>query len=297
MKWIEASLLLVITMTNLSCGGASTGSAIEEGTPNEVVARPESPPEPIRLEAVEAMLADEGYQGSFVLRRDAAEGHEMAIAGRELAQTPHSPCSTFKIPNSLIGLETGVVSDGSFFLPWDGEERSITSWNRDHDLESALANSVVWYYQEIARRIGIEQMNQWVTSFDYGNAEIGAEVDTFWLSGPLQITPVQQVEFLARLTSGELPVSDRSLNILREIMPRRTEGDAVIAAKTGTCLDETRSHGWLVGWVEEPTESGEQPNITAQFALLLTIEGTDVEELQSSRWELAARALGLADAL
>ena len=100
------------------------------------------------------------------------------------------PASTFKIPNSIIALETGVVEDpDKDVFKWDGVTRSIEAWNKDHTLRSAIAASAVPVYQEIARRIGPERMQKYVDLFDYGNRDIGGGIDQFWLTGNLRIDP------------------------------------------------------------------------------------------------------------
>ena len=100
------------------------------------------------------------------------------------------PASTFKIPNSIIALETGVVEDpDKDVFKWDGVTRSIEPWNKDHTLRSAIAVSAVPVYQEIARRIGAERMQKYVDLFDYGNRDIGGGIDQFWLTGNLRIDP------------------------------------------------------------------------------------------------------------
>ena len=118
------------------------------------------------------------------------------------------PASTFKIPNSIIALETGVVEDpDKDVFKWDGVTRSIEPWNKDHTLRSAIAVSAVPVYQEIARRIGAERMQKYLDLFDYGNRDIGGGIDQFWLTGNLRIDPIQQIDFVDRLRRGVLPVS------------------------------------------------------------------------------------------
>ncbi len=48
-----------------------------------------------------------------------ATGRIVTRAGGERCAQRFSPCSTFKIPNSLIGLETGVLTDATTVIPWD----------------------------------------------------------------------------------------------------------------------------------------------------------------------------------
>ena len=164
------------------------------------------------------------------------------------------PASTFKIPNSVIALETGVVGDpDKDVFKWDGVVRSIEAWNRDHTLRSAIAASAVPVYQEIARRIGAERMQKYLDLFDYGNRDIGGGIDQFWLTGNLRIDPVQQVDFVDRLRRGVLPVSPRSQQLVRDILPVTKTGDSVIRAKSGLLGAERGqpSLGWMVGWAEK----------------------------------------------
>ena len=172
------------------------------------------------------------------------------------------PASTFKIPNSLIALETGVVADpDKDIFKWDGVTRSIEAWNKDHTLRSAIAVSAVPVYQEIARRIGQERMQKYVDLLEYGNRDIGGGIDQFWLTGNLRIDPIQQVDFVDRLRRGVLPVSKRNQELVRDILPVTKVGDATIRAKSGLLGAEigNPSLGWLVGWAEK----GDQQTVFA----------------------------------
>ncbi len=162
-----------------------------------------------------------------------------------------SPASTFKIPNSLIGLETGVIPDQHYVIPWDGVKRTFTSWNRDHDLASAIANSVVPYYQELARRVGKARMQHYLDTLGYGNRTIGEAVDRFWLDGSLQISPDEQVAFLRRLRDDRVPFSQRSIGIVKEIVKQDSSAGWTLRAKTGYAAEDSlHAVGWYVGWVE-----------------------------------------------
>jgi beta-lactamase class D len=177
------------------------------------------------------------------------------------------PASTYKIPNSLIALETGVVQDpDKDVFQWDGVKRSIEAWNQDHTLRSAIAASAVPVYQEIARRIGSERMQKYVDLFEYGNRNIGGGIDQFWLTGDLRIDPVQQIDFVDRLRRGVLPVSKRSQQLVRDILPVTKVGDATIRSKTGLLGAELGkpSLGWVVGWTEKA-------NAQTVFALNLDV--------------------------
>lgn len=64
------------------------------------------------------------------------------------------PASTFKIVNSLIGLQTGKIVNDSMVIKWDGVTRRVADWNKDLTMYEAFRVSSVYYYQEVARRIG-----------------------------------------------------------------------------------------------------------------------------------------------
>ncbi|MCB1718370.1 MAG: class D beta-lactamase, partial [Candidatus Competibacteraceae bacterium] len=115
------------------------------------------------------------------------------------------PASTFKILNSLIALEVGAVADVDEELAWDGVDRGWTEWNRDHSMRTAIRVSAVWFYQELARRVGAERMRELVAKAGYGNRDVAGAIDTFWLDGAIRITPREQVAFLERLYRGDLP--------------------------------------------------------------------------------------------
>ena len=205
-------------------------------------------------------FADAGTAGTFVGYKT---GDYLVIASdKDRSGEAKLPASTFKIPNSLIALETGVVVDpDKDVFKWDGVTRSIEAWNRDHTMRSAIAASAVPVYQEIARRIGAERMQKYVDLFEYGNRDIGGGIDQFWLTGNLRIDPVQQVDFVDRLRRGTLPVSKRSQDLVRDILPVTKVGDSTIRAKSGLLGAEIGkpSLGWMVGWAEK----GSAPTVFA----------------------------------
>jgi beta-lactamase class D len=96
-------------------------------------------------------------------------------------------------------------------------------------------------------------MQKYVDLFEYGNRDIGGGIDQFWLTGNLRIDPVQQVDFVDRLRRGVLPVSKRSQDLVRDILPVTKAGDSIIRAKTGLLGAELGkpSLGWVVGWAEK----------------------------------------------
>src|SRR6266496_2398554 len=194
---------------------------------------------------------DVGTAGTFVASK--VDDYLIIASDKVRSGEGKLPASTFKIPNSLIALETGVVEDpDKDVFKWDGVTRSIEAWNKDHTLRSAIAASVVPVYQEIARRIGEARMQKYLNLLEYGNRNIGGGIDQFWLTGDLRIDPMQQIDFVDRLRRGVLPVSKRSQELVRDILPVTKVGNATIRAKSGLLGAERGqpSLGWLVGWAE-----------------------------------------------
>lgn len=163
------------------------------------------------------------------------------------------PASTFKVFNSLVALETGVIPDDVAVLTWDGIEREVADWNRDTNMRQALKNSTVWFYQVLARRVGHERMQQLINQVGYGNRQIGTakDIDRFWLEGPLQITPRAQIKFLQRLYRGALPFSKRTMDLVKDIMVLEQTPDYTLRAKTGWVRGAKPEIGWLVGYLEQ----------------------------------------------
>lgn len=162
--------------------------------------------------------------------------------------TPYLPASTFKIPNTLIYLETGTAPDESFLLEWDGIKRPVDSWNKNHTLKTAFQNSAVWYYKEMTNRVGLDETKRWLEDFNYGNENVSG-VYPFWLYGNLRITPNQQMHFLKKLYQKTLPVSIRTDSILNQIMIFESNDEYVLRAKTGWAQTNINI-GWLVGFLE-----------------------------------------------
>jgi beta-lactamase class D len=200
------------------------------------------------------IFAEAGAEGTIAVLD--LKGGRVVVTDLERAETPFLPASTFKIPNSLIALETGVVADADHpTFKWDGVVREIDDWNRDHTLRTAIKASAVPVYQEIARQVGPERMQHYVAAFQYGNRDIAGALDTFWLEGGLRITALQQVAFLEKLFKEELPVSKRSMEIVKDIMLLEQNDLGVMRGKTGLLrVDDKIRLGWLVGWVERRDE-------------------------------------------
>jgi beta-lactamase class D len=194
------------------------------------------------------------YAGAFVLY-DAAHQRWLRYHPEE-CRVRTTPCSTFKVLNSLIALETGVASGPDFRLPWDGTHHPIEPWNHDQTLRSAFAVSCLWYFQALATRVGLERYREILPKAGYGNGDVTGGVTQFWLQGSLTISPDEQVEFLRRLHARKLPFSDKTMDTVLDIMTLSRTGETVFRGKTGTAGDGKKfiaTLGWFVGSVSTPS--------------------------------------------
>lgn len=167
-----------------------------------------------------------------------------------------SPCSTFKIPNALIAVETGTATDENFILKWDSlkapRQNLLNSrWARDHDLRSAMRFSVVWYFQEIARRVGAANYKNFLAKFKYGNQNLSGGLDKFWLISSLKISANKQIEFLKKFYYDGLGVTERTRNLVKAIIVLEQTEQYKLSGKTGAGPRANgKMLGWLVGYVE-----------------------------------------------
>ena len=151
------------------------------------------------------------------------------------------PASTFKMVNTLIGLDNNIITGEEFIIPWDSVNRQIPVWNREHNLTSAFQNSVVPWYQELARQIGVERMQAGVEKAVFGKMDIDEKnIDLFWLAGNSRITPFEQLDFQKRLINNKLPFRQKDIDLLKTIMILEQTPAYIFRGKTGwAVMDDT----------------------------------------------------------
>jgi len=202
-----------------------------------------------------------------------------------------TPFSTFKIANSLIGLETGVISDAEFVIKWDAQKYPphdqdappFNTWWQDQTLRTAIRRSVVWYYRELALRVGRQRMKEYVHRLRYGNEDVSGPLDGFWLADSLKISADEQVEFLKRLYKEDLPVSKRSVKIVKDIITlEQTPGYRLSGKTGGGPLGEGRFLGWFVGYVETEGDT---------YFFATQIEGATYPSIRDERINVTKRIL------
>lgn len=190
-----------------------------------------------------------GFDGCFVML-DLSKG-ERVVYNPAGCDERLSPCSTFKIPNTLIGVDCGVLSGPDHLFKWDGVKNKRELHNKDHTLRTAMRDSVVWYYQRVASEVGPERMQAALDRLSYGNRDMSSGLTVFWLEKSLKISANEQVEFLRKLSRNELPFSRRAQDIVRDILTLESTPTQTFRGKTGTGGTENAATlGWFVGYLE-----------------------------------------------
>jgi beta-lactamase class D len=193
-------------------------------------------------------------------------------------QTAVTPASTFKIPHSIVALETGAVEGPDTIMPWNHQTFTNDDWNQDLKFRDAFRLSCLPCYRAIARKLGEATEQEWLNKLDYGNHSIEGGVDKFWLGAGLRITALQQIDFLRRFDGDKLPISSRTADLVRDIMTIDVTETYVLRGKTGSALppDEPEEALWFVGWLE----LGERRIF---FATMLDSHRSDVDPLRVRR--------------
>lgn len=193
-----------------------------------------------------------GFTGTFILYDEAKD--EYVVFDKSRSTERLSPCSTFKIYNSLIGLETGVLDSEDVYTlyKWDGTQYTFPAWNHDQTLASATRDSVVWYFQRLAANIGAERMQENLDKIGYGNRDISGGLTTFWLRSSLQISAREQVDLLYKLYSGKLQVSRDNIEVVKRNITLSESDGIRFMGKTGSGFEDGKwKLGWFVGCIEK----------------------------------------------
>ena len=196
-----------------------------------------------------------GYSPAFVVYNRSTEKLSTVDPVRSAQRL--TPCSTFKIYNTLIGLELGLIKgpDDPWYK-WDGVKRDFEGWNKDLSLREAFRVSAVPAYQILARQIGEARMKKYIEKIGYGSQDTSSGIDTFWLPRPdttsIKISAEEQVELLNKLLDGKLPFSEKNIATLRDIMMAEKTEKGTLYGKTGSGMrsDGKWNLGLFVGFLE-----------------------------------------------
>ena len=210
----------------------------------------EAVPEVKYSAAIDEIFERGNINGTLIVYDTAANA--CYIHNAERAAQRFYPASTFKIFNSLIGLNVHAVKNvDEYFYKYTGEPVYLESWQNDANLRLAMKRSQVPAYKELARRIGRPAMQANLNLLQYGNMEIGEHLDSFWLQGPLKISALEQVQLLTYLAQQKLPYDKSAQAQVATITVLEQNKNYTLHGKTGWATENIDTPvSWFVGWVE-----------------------------------------------
>ena len=234
-------LLALIVIFFLSCSGSQKSHQASSFGANDSIK--------ISNPTFQSLIDSSSVIGSILvysIQKDTYYSNDFKWANRG-----QLPASTFKIANTIIGLETGVIKSDTMMFEWDGQDRLSSSWEKDLVLRDAFHLSCVPCYQEVAREVDVERMEDYAQRLDYGNIAVDSStIHNFWLVGTSRISQMEQVSFLESLYHSELPISKRTEKIIKDLMVMERNGQYVLSGKTGLSNEDDHYNGWFVGMLE-----------------------------------------------
>ncbi len=172
------------------------------------------------------------------------------VYNEDRSKLRYLPASTFKIPHAFIALEEDIIKNDREIIKWDGKDRRLSEWNRDQTLASAIKHSCVWVFQRFTNEISDAAYREYLKKIDYGNMKTGNVLSTFWLDGDLRISAAEQITFLRKFYSEELPFKKANYQFIKPNLLVDRSADYIMYAKTGLTLRVKEKVGWYVGYVE-----------------------------------------------
>lgn len=174
-------------------------------------------------------------------------------------------CSTFKVPLALMAFDAQILRDERQTLPWDGQRRMLEAWNRDHNAETWMRDSVVWFSQRLTPLLGEAKIQKYLSEFAYGNGNIAAGLTDAWLRAPdsnegaLSISAYEQTAFFRKLFDDQLRVSAAASALTKQILYHEISPRGyTLSGKTGSNTynaEKGRRLGWFVGYLERGSEA------------------------------------------
>ncbi len=189
------------------------------------------------------------YEGAFVLydlKNDAWK-----ISNMEQATLRVAPNSTYKIYDALFGLEESIITPASSSIQWNHEIYPFEAWNADQTLQSAMSNSVNWYFQAIDRQLGASSLHSYLQKIEYGNEMISGDLSSYWLESSLKISPIEQVELLTKFYKNQFDFDPENINAVKDSIRLSSSETGTFYGKTGTGrINGQDVNGWFIGFIE-----------------------------------------------
>jgi beta-lactamase class D len=198
--------------------------------------------------------------GCFILYNIKTSQFE-EVVGEENCKERYPACSTFKVALAVMAFDAKVLKDENEILRWSGKKESREVLNQDHNAKSWMQDSVVWFSQRLTPKIGKKKLQKYLTDFKYGNENLGAGITKAWLKAPddttgaLRVSGYEQAEFMKNLWTNSLPVSQRSMDLAKNITYLETSPNGYkMSGKTGSNFfldNQKRRLGWFIAHIEK----------------------------------------------
>lgn len=155
-----------------------------------------------------------------------------------------SPGGSFKIAETLIGIETARLTDENTVMP--GSDSSLQSVT----LKQAFDANHLNYFQQLARKIGEDTMSFWIDSLKYGNMQTHP-LDSFWMNGNMKISPDEQLGLIYKIYFDQLHFQKYAQDVVRQLMLKESNTLYKLSYTTAPAMDGNTPIAWICGWIEE----------------------------------------------
>ncbi|HDF5998841.1 TPA: beta-lactam sensor/signal transducer BlaR1 [Staphylococcus aureus] len=185
--------------------------------------------------------------GSFVMY--SMKKDKYYIYNEKESRKRYSPDSTYKIYLALFGLDRHIISDKNSRMSWNHNHYPFDSWNKDQDLNTAIQNSVNWYFERISNQLSKNYTSDQLKQLNYGNKNLGSYKD-YWLEDSLKISNLEQVIVLKNMMEQNNHFSKNEKKQLSSSLLIRKNENYELYGKTGTGIVNGKyNNGWFVGYV------------------------------------------------
>ena len=185
--------------------------------------------------------------GSFVMY--SMKKDKYYIYNEKESRKRYSPDSTYKIYLALFGLDRHIISDKNSRMSWNHNHYPFDSWNKDQDLNTAIQNSVNWYFERISNQLSKNYTSDQLKQLNYGNKNLGS-YKSYWMEDSLKISNLEQVIVLKNMMEQNNHFSKNEKKQLSSSLLIRKNENYELYGKTGTGIVNGKyNNGWFVGYV------------------------------------------------
>lgn len=239
--------LIILPTLFIACS-----SPVEVQT-SDIISIDIEPPTRVLVDEIQTLIDSSNSKGAVLFYK--TSNNTFFSNDFEWAEKGQLPASTFKVPNSIVALELGIIKNDSSMFYWDGEDRFQDRWERDMNFKEALQLSCVPCYQHLAREIGTNRMINTLDKIGYPGMVIDStNIDLFWLQGDSKISSFEQIEFLRRFYNQELPISPNTFNSMKNMLLKEKNEEFSLSGKSGWSYTDGIDNCWFIGYIEEENE-------------------------------------------